>query len=90
MKRDLVKGLLYPDRLKWTPVMSATKADSGAKDIMEMFLNFLNTNFHNADEVAALMEAANKSGDTLFTLLMRDCGIGEFLTNFRVSYACYS
>ena len=77
MKKDVVRGLLFQDRLKWTPVMAATKADSGAKDIMEMFLNFLAENLSSTEEVAALMEAKNKSADTLFTLLMRDCGMGK-------------
>ena len=51
--------------------MAATKADSGSKDIIEMFIKVLLENISNSDDVTSLMEAKNKSNDTLFTLLMR-------------------
>jgi hypothetical protein len=79
MERDVVRGLLFQDRLKWTPVMAATKADSGAKDIIEMFLRFMDQQLESAEDVATLMEAKNKGKDTLFTLIMRDGAAGGLL-----------
>lgn len=71
MEKDMVKGLLFQDKLKWTPVMSATKADSGSKDIIEIFIKFLLEKITDFNDVVKLLEATNSSDDTLFTLLMR-------------------
>ena len=38
---DIVRLLLSPDYLGWTPIMSAIKADRGTKEIIDMFLEFL-------------------------------------------------
>ena len=56
--------------------MSATKADTGAREIMEKFLQFLIQHMPNNDPSSdclnKLIETKNKSNDTLFTLLMRN------------------
>jgi hypothetical protein len=55
--------------------MSATKADTGAREIMEKFLQFLIQHMSNNDPsdcLNKLIETKNKSNDTLFTLLMRN------------------
>ncbi len=85
MASDVVNGLLCPDKLKWTPVMAATKADSGAKDIIEMFLQHLLEKITGYEKVPALMEGKNKSNDTLFTLLMRTGLEATVYTDFAKS-----
>ena len=71
-----VSALLVQDKLGWTPFMSATKADTGAREIMEKFLQFLIQHMPNnnpsSDCLNKLIETKNKSNDTLFTLLMRN------------------
>ena len=47
MEDYMVSGLLKQDKLGWTPLMSATKADTGAREIMEKFLNFLLEHMNN-------------------------------------------
>lgn len=51
LEGDIVRGLLFQDRLKWTPVMAATKADFGAKDIIEMFIGFLHNQLTNTADL---------------------------------------
>ena len=51
--------------------MSATKADSGAKELIESFLEFLHKNIKSEDQIKSLLDTTNKGGDTLFTLLMK-------------------
>ena len=66
---------MVQDKLGWTPFMSATKADTGAREIMEKFLQFLIQHMSNNDPsdcLNKLIETKNKSNDTLFTLLMRN------------------
>jgi ankyrin repeat protein len=68
-------ALLVQDKLGWTPFMSATKADTGAREIMEKFLQFLiqhMTNNDPSDCLNKLIETKNKSTQTQFTLLMRN------------------
>ena len=67
----LVRGLLFPDKLNWHPVMSATKADSGARDMIENLIGFLKEHIKKQSEVEDLIDTKNKNQDTLFTLLMR-------------------
>ena len=71
-----VSALLVQDKLGWTPFMSATKADTGAREIIEKFLQFLIQHMPNnepsSDCLNKLIETKNKSNDTLFTLLMRN------------------
>lgn len=69
---DIVNGLLHPDKLAWTPVMAATKADQGAKEIVEMFIKLLDEKMPSYEHCKRLMTDTNKSNDTLFTLLMRN------------------
>ena len=76
MEDYMVSGLLKQDKLGWTPLMSATKADTGAREIMEKFLKFLLEHMNNnasedQSNLCKLIEAQNRSKDTLFTLLMR-------------------
>jgi len=76
MEDHMVSALLVQDKLGWTPFMSATKADTGAREIMEKFLQFLIQHMPNNDPSSdclnKLIETKNKSNDTLFTLLMRN------------------
>ena len=43
VEKELVEALLKQDRLGWSPVMAAIKADSGGEEIVAMFLSFLET-----------------------------------------------
>ena len=52
--------------------MTATKADSGAEEIMEMFLRFLENRGLEPHQMTLLFEAENISKDSVFTLLMRN------------------
>ena len=63
--------LIFQDKLKWTPVMAATKADLVSKDIAESFLKFLEENLDTEENLVKLMKNENQGNDTLFTLLMR-------------------
>ena len=53
--KELVRGLLFPDKLNWHPVMSATKADSGAKEMIESLIGFLDTHIKSEQEVQDLI-----------------------------------
>ena len=79
------RALLIKDKLGWTPLMSATKADKNVQKIIDMFLNFLLN--HKFNQLEDFLEAtplpppttdSNDSGkmidycsETIFTLLMR-------------------
>ena len=55
--------------------MSATKADTGAREVIEKFLQFLIDNMTDNEAsncLSKLIQTKNKSNDTLFTLLMRN------------------
>lgn len=68
---ELVKALLQQDKLGWNPIMTASKADVGAEDIMEIFLKFLDSRGLDPDQMNLLFEAENISKDSVFTFLMR-------------------
>ena len=62
--KELVRGLLFPDKLNWHPVMSATKADSGAKEMIESLIGFLDTHIKSEQEVQDLI--GNETPSTTF------------------------
>ena len=64
--KELVRGLLFPDKLNWHPVMSATKADSGAKELIEILIGFLDTHITTEEEVQALIGKCCKRYFALF------------------------
>jgi hypothetical protein len=71
VENELIEALLKQDRLGWSPVMAAIKADSGGEEIVAMFLTFLEPrcsirHLHN------LLTSQNIGKDTIFTLLMRN------------------
>ena len=73
------------DKLKWTPVMAATKADLVSKDIAESCLKFLDENLDTEENLVKLMKNENQGNDTLFTLLMRhsECDTSSDFRNSR-------
>ena len=52
-------------------MLMATLVNSGAKDLIESFLAFLNKHMKSESEIVQLLETTNRSNDTLFTLLMK-------------------
>ena len=71
VENELVKAVLQQDKLGWSPIMAATKADSGVEDMMEMFLRFLEPRLEY-DQVKTLFDSENIAKDSVFTLLMRN------------------
>ena len=53
---DIVRLLLSPDHLGWTPIMSATKADRGSIEIIDMCLEFLLKHMKN-NQLKEIFEA---------------------------------